>query len=281
MVIGIIALLISILLPSLSKARAQANAVKCASNLRQLGQGARMWQAENTKQRFFMGSYMANLAKVKVTGDVWLCPQGLANGLYFNSVALTLKGYNGDKTIEYSIPLEPGPNVVVRKAGKGPANGYSDNDPSAFLDDSFELWIDDRPGSGDRDYNDIGFSVTMNGDGTCTVRNLLKNAGDTFDLVESDGVTVLVSNIGSGGTVTVQAPGAKTSYGLNGVAEYNDLIRRPDKVVAFDYWRGMLRVGEVEAEWHRDAQGIPLLCPAYQAGECALLRRLGTTHTVV
>jgi prepilin-type N-terminal cleavage/methylation domain-containing protein/prepilin-type processing-associated H-X9-DG protein len=46
-VIGIIALLISILLPALQRARAQAVLANCMSNQRQIGQGAMLYAADN------------------------------------------------------------------------------------------------------------------------------------------------------------------------------------------------------------------------------------------
>jgi len=63
-VIGIIALLISILLPSLNRARETANRVKCASNLRQVGQAILLYSNENK------GAYPRTMYSAPAAGAV-------------------------------------------------------------------------------------------------------------------------------------------------------------------------------------------------------------------
>src|SRR3954452_6170988 len=73
-VIGIIALLISILLPSLNRARETANRVKCASDERQIGQAILLYCNDHK------GNYPPDLGTLllteDITADVFICPSG-------------------------------------------------------------------------------------------------------------------------------------------------------------------------------------------------------------
>jgi prepilin-type processing-associated H-X9-DG protein/prepilin-type N-terminal cleavage/methylation domain-containing protein len=60
-VIGIIAILISILLPALNRAREQANSIKCASNMRQLFMDTMMYVQDNKNRLFYAPGYKDTL----------------------------------------------------------------------------------------------------------------------------------------------------------------------------------------------------------------------------
>ena len=74
-VIGIIALLISILLPTLGRARAAANDLKCKSNLRSIGQGINIYTVTNKGslpigEGYPPGTPIAEIAARRTTWDI-------------------------------------------------------------------------------------------------------------------------------------------------------------------------------------------------------------------
>src|SRR5688500_4713431 len=88
-VIGIIALLISILLPSLNRARETANRVKCASNLRQIGQAILLYSNENK------GAYPRTVHNTTITSCTWGTPYGTSGGINFGQ-SDPFQGTGGD-----------------------------------------------------------------------------------------------------------------------------------------------------------------------------------------
>lgn len=86
-VIGIIslllvpALLMAILLPSLSRAREKANEIKCASNLRQIGQAAQLYAQDNLRLGGPFGPGFDRLVQTQaISPQTFQCPSDSSTG---------------------------------------------------------------------------------------------------------------------------------------------------------------------------------------------------------
>ncbi|MCC6423850.1 MAG: DUF1559 domain-containing protein [Phycisphaerales bacterium] len=159
-VIGIIALLISILLPSLNKARRASQAVACASNLRQIGMAFQLYG--NDHQQWYPMS-------VGVNTYVW--PGGDTSNLWYAFIAPYL-GWNGDTSVNgfiYPRVLDcPAYDRTVNVTWNSTSNNWV-YISYGYNDVYFGNWSFSNPGTQSRNFK----------------RTQIKRAADKFVVVDS------------------------------------------------------------------------------------------------
>jgi prepilin-type N-terminal cleavage/methylation domain-containing protein/prepilin-type processing-associated H-X9-DG protein len=146
-VIGIIAVLISVLLPALGKARESANAIKCAANLRSIGQGFSIYAAENKST--YPAAYIYNGMAVSAGVQT---PDAAVNGyIHWSSYIYTRKDtargavnasaygmpsfMNGGGWDQFQCP-------TIEKGGLPPTNTFGANRDFGQVNDDGDTIVD-------------------------------------------------------------------------------------------------------------------------------------------
>lgn len=140
-VIGIIALLIGILLPALSRAREAANTIKCASNLRTVGQGMAMYVADN--KGYFPAAYI--YSGMQIVGNTET-PDAAVNGyIHWSSFLYGRKDRSATDAIFRSpVGWEAFQCPSIDNGGLPPTNTYDANHDSGQINDDGANIVDQQ-----------------------------------------------------------------------------------------------------------------------------------------
>ena len=152
-VIGIIALLISILLPVFGRVRAQANSVKCLSNLRQLATAATLQQTE--RKRIQTTSDRAVCTASDPTRIKWRYRTDGSGNLEPLDWASSLLIYLGGKAGEEFLG-----NALKKPIFQCPSDKWLDNDPKGYYGGK-NFYAQMSGGSFVTDYIPISYGINL------------------------------------------------------------------------------------------------------------------------
>jgi prepilin-type N-terminal cleavage/methylation domain-containing protein/prepilin-type processing-associated H-X9-DG protein len=239
-VIGILAILISLLLPAIGRARKQANTVTCASNLAQIHRAMMQWKAEQPYAAFPASGWKAAYMKyVANNAKLYLCPEEessspLAPSTYdFADLAIRVK-----RPPEYwDIPLAPGPRALL-------------NNQTAS---SFELWFEEqKPTENDPehvDFDDLKLKITTNSDGTVTLTVIsTKYSTDSmylYDVTSDKMIWDRLPNQSTGGE-TLKTDNF-SHYAFNQYV--NEIEGDAEKIAALDYVTSTMKPDGPSDNW--------------------------------
>ena len=276
-VIGIIALLVSIVIPSLDGLLTEGRRILCLNNLNKINQATQTWATQYKswdQHALAEGGWIAAVETVTNGHEVLRCPEGgpLAEGNPVESkivirtsptstVAIPLleMNKNGGFAGQFKIIKL---STTQYNLGEGktitPVPYVPDSNPNQY----YWGYDDGAIGTGDYDFQDLTIQVTKNGDGTATLSIKADTAGNpevwSPDLKTCYAKTQDINqhNYGAKGVTVKMEIGGSTHYGMN-TAKID--MRRLDKIQVMDYPNAIAASTDNwdVKEWDKDKDGKP------------------------
>jgi len=285
--IAIIALLIALLLPSLTSMRRTAWKAQCASNVKHIHHAWQAWNAEHPHEA------AAGVSSAGWVGRLYpylgenaaalICPEddetphditeaviGVAprrNGSFDKvaSLGFTIDLFGSLNQWVKKLSVSQYEQVQSRGTGQSAEDGRNGTWGSYFSgeytgydgpDDADEYWlvIEDGVNLGDRDFEDVRVKVKRQDDGSIELDVRRGHAAFGLYLVNpSDGSNMLDGQIDQAGD-TVPLKGLPTSYGMN---DHVARLNRDAKVFLIDYEQPVAASSDDWGEWDT-GDGTPL-----------------------
>jgi len=298
-VIGIIALLVMIMMPTLVRARSHARATLCAGNLHNINVAWSTWNAQKSRtgSDAQINPWMWPLELLPHLSNrerVLLCPED-GEPAVAGLDSIKIRVYSGGNFLydmdifpsgtSYGDADAPGANDLTWKVneeeyerlwsegllqeGQNNSGNLTRYTPGNNANAYYLLFEDIRPSGGDRDYEDLMLHIIESENGVQIAGAKEGGAGYYFDLLGPDG-QMLGTHVGE--TNLDQSWGfasAIISYGVNVLAPTDTTTK--ETIVALDYKRSVANVvgANAEDDWSS------MVAPRH-SGKCNVLFGNGT-----